>query len=102
MNEKAADSLQGVILDRRTSFTLTEVCRACGADRHFVLELVSEGVIEPTAESGAWRFPGDALLRARRARRLVEDLDINVAGVALVLELLEELDALRRRVGDRL
>jgi len=99
VKNKAADSLQGVVLDRRTSFTLSEVCRACSADRHFVLELVSEGVIEPVTEAGAWRFPGDALFRARRARRLIEDLDINVAGAALVIELLDELDTLRRLVG---
>lgn len=98
MTDKSADSLQGVVLDRRSSFTLTEVCRACSADRRFVLELVSEGVIEPVSGSGAWQFPGEALLRARRARRLADDLGINVAGVALALELLDELDSLRQLV----
>ena len=64
-----------------------------------MLELVSEGVIEPVGESAPWQFPGEALLRARRARRLVDDLGINLAGVALVLELLDELDKLRGLLG---
>jgi chaperone modulatory protein CbpM len=50
-----------------------------------------------------WRFSGTALRRARTALRLQRDLEINLPGVALALELLEEIDKLRRtlKVGDR-
>ncbi|MBT9477058.1 MAG: MerR family transcriptional regulator, partial [Polaromonas sp.] len=38
------------------------------------------------------------LQRARVALRLQTDLDVNLAGAALALELLDELDELRARV----
>jgi chaperone modulatory protein CbpM len=38
------------------------------------------------------------LQRARVALRLQNDLDVNLAGAALALELLDELDELRARV----
>ena len=43
-----------------------------------------------------WRFSGAQLRRARIALRLERDLGLNAAGVALVLELLEELEQFRR------
>ncbi len=39
-----------------------------------------------------WRFSGAALRRARLALRLERDLELNLAGVALALELMEELE----------
>ena len=39
-----------------------------------------------------------AMLRVARARRLTHDLELNTAGVALALELLEEIDQLRSRL----
>jgi chaperone modulatory protein CbpM len=41
------------------------------------------------------------LRRARLAVRLERDLEVNLAGVALALDLLEEIDRLRRALGSR-
>jgi len=49
-------------------------------------------------EAEQWRFAGTALRRARTALRLQRDLEINLPGVALALELMEELEALRREL----
>lgn len=90
--------LQGVIIDRHLRLTVEELCRACGASREVVVEMVEEGVIEPTARSGEeWIFHGETLLRARRALRLVRDLRVNWPGAALALDLLDEIDRLRTR-----
>jgi chaperone modulatory protein CbpM len=43
-----------------------------------------------------WRFSGRSLHRAQVARRLHEDLDVNLPGIALALDLLEEIERLRR------
>jgi chaperone modulatory protein CbpM len=70
-------------------------------ERHIV-ELVEEGVLSVIEiDTTEWRFSGAALRRARIALRLERDLGINAPGVALVLELLEELEQLRRerRIG---
>jgi chaperone modulatory protein CbpM len=69
-------------------------------DRAYIVELVEEGVLSVTAvEAEQWRFAGTALRRARTALRLQRDLEINLPGVALALELMEELDALRRELS---
>ncbi len=92
--------LTGVVLDEGAELTLSDLCRACSGSSTWVIELVEEGVLEPAgAERSSWRFSGTCLTRARLARRLQRDLDINVAGVALALELLEEIEVLRRRLS---
>jgi chaperone modulatory protein CbpM len=58
---------------------------------------VEEGVISVLEiDAAEWRFSGAQLRRARIALRLERDLGVNAAGVALALELLEELEQLRR------
>jgi len=80
------------------ALTLHDLCRFCQADETWVIELVEHGVLEPLGStSGNWRFVGTSIVRAKKARRLNRDLGINTAGVALVLDLLDERDALMRR-----
>lgn len=82
------------ILNESTVFTLSEICRSCGNDRHFVYALVQEGVIRPRgAHVHEWVFDGIALSRVRRAYRLHRDLHVNVPGIALVFDLLDRVDS---------
>ncbi|MCX8226052.1 MAG: hypothetical protein OTI35_08260 [Sulfitobacter sp.] len=82
------------------ALSLQDLCRFCQADETWVIELVEHGVLEPIgSKSGNWKFVGTSIVRARKARRLNRDLGINTAGVALVLDLLEERDALLRRLS---
>lgn len=91
--------LTGVILDEGYELTITEICRACGGSSEWVLELVEEGVLEPTErQREEWRFPASSLPRARTAMRLQRDLGVNLAGVALALDMLDEIDRLRTRL----
>jgi len=92
-------TLTGNLLDERAELSLKEISRACSTSTEWVIELVSEGVLEPVGrEQEQWRFSGTSLLRARAAMRLQHDLDINVAGVALALDLIEEIETLRERL----
>ena len=87
--------VHGVLLEGDLGLSLIELGRACGAGSHFLIELVDEGVLCPSGDDRqAWRFSGLALRRARRATRLVRDLVLSVAGVALVMDLLERIDTL--------
>lgn len=97
------------LLDERLRFTLHDMCRICGVHAEFLMDLVEEGVIAPQPPGrrrGArrapvrpveWHFDGFAVVRVQRAVRLQEDLGVNLPGVALALELLDELETLRRR-----
>lgn len=91
--------LSGCILEEETELTLPELCRACNVHAELIIEFVEEGVLEPAGnEPSAWVFKGGSLKRTRAALRLQHDLGVNLAGVALALQLLDELETLRMRM----
>ena len=88
-------SLSGDIFEDH-ALTIDELSRLCSVDRTTIVEFVQEGVLSVIEiNSTEWRFPGAALRRARTAMRRQRDLEINLPGVALALQLMEELDRLR-------
>jgi chaperone modulatory protein CbpM len=96
MNEKI---LSGDILDEQAELSLSDLCRACSSHAEWVIQLVEEGVLDPIGGTrNQWRFSAVCLQRARTARRLQQDLEINIAGVALALDLLDEIETLRTRL----
>ena len=91
------------IIEEQSGFTLEDLCRACATNMEsgseIIIELVEEGVLEPTGTSPAeWRFDGLSVRRARVALTLWRDLGVNTAGAALALQLIEELETLRSRI----
>lgn len=77
--------------------TLDELCRFCDADTAWVVDMVEHGALDPQGNVRAeWTFQAISIARARKARRLQRDFEVNAAGIALILDLLEERDALRR------
>ena len=89
----------GLILEEQTELSLADLCRACAAEAERIVELVNEGVLAPTGVAPDFLvFTGVHLHRARIALRLQNDLGVNLAGAALALELLDELDQLRARL----
>lgn len=100
MNKEILSLLSGEVLEEDLELTLAELCRACRLPEERIVEFVEEGVIEPSGgEPSNWYFAGISLRRVRCARRLQRDLGVNVAGAALALELLEELQRLRARLS---
>ena len=88
-----------MVPEELTELTLADVCRACEVQTEFIIELVEEGVLVPVGqEPEHWRFTYIHLRRARVASHLQRDLGLNLAGAALALELLEEIEALRARL----
>ena len=99
MNQGNLTLIQGSVVEEDVQLTLGELCQACRAEQELVLVWVFEGVLEPAGESPQeWRFSGDSLRRARLALSLSRDLEINPSGVALALDLLDEIAALRARL----
>ncbi len=94
--------LRGMLLDEQVFVSVTEICQACSTRTEWVVDLVEEGILEPFGKDPAdWHFPSNSISTARTARRLQRDLDINLAGVALALDLLAEVKALRSRLSDK-
>ena len=99
MSETIASFLQGQVVEEEIHLTLTELCQACGITETHVTEWVLEGVLEPVGrQPEEWRFGGSALRRTRIAMRLMRDLDVNPAGVAVVMDLLDEIDSLKAQL----
>jgi chaperone modulatory protein CbpM len=91
--------LEGEIVEDEVEFTFVELCRVSGASEEQLTMWISEGAFEPRgARPEEWRFSGAALRRVRTANRLARDLEINAAGIALALDLLDEIDALRAQL----
>ena len=98
----------GTVVDEERGIPLAQLCRACGLSVEAVAALVEEGILEPEGtRRGRWRFSADSIRRARTAVRLQRDLELNLAGVALALDLLDRVEELQARVrsvkgrGDR-
>jgi chaperone modulatory protein CbpM len=92
-------AVQGPVVEEEIHLTLVELCQACCAPEEHVVAWVVEGVLEPIGEAPPdWRFTGQSLRRSRLALWLTRDLEINPPGVALALDLLDEIAALQARL----
>jgi chaperone modulatory protein CbpM len=95
-------ALQGTLVDESTLISIEDLCRICAIERRHVVEFVEEGVLEVAAiDAEQWRFRGGALRRVRIAVRLQRDLELNLVGVALALDLMDEIQQLRREIRAR-
>lgn len=99
MTDSISVVFDAVIVEQDLAFSYSELCMACPGQDEQLLALVDEGVLQPQGGGPQdWVFQGDALLRARTAMRLQRDLNLGIEGAALVLDLLDEIDALRARL----
>lgn len=75
--------------------SLDELVSACGQERQWVIELIEENIIEYDVPEHE-QFTGYQLTTVRRASRLSRDFEASVPAIGLILELLDELEQLRR------
>ena len=102
MMTQRTDILTGIILEEEIHLSLRELCDACAVHAEFITELVNEGVIEPSGfDKSHWCFSGVSLHRIRAAKHLQRDLGVNLAGVALALDLLDEMQRLHTQLPKR-
>lgn len=88
------------LLDDSSALTLDEICRAIHADNDLIVQLVEYHIIEPkgTAQE-SWIFDHVDLKRARLARNFYYDLEVNLAGIGLLLDMLDRIDALESTIA---
>ncbi|MBK1648321.1 chaperone modulator CbpM [Rhabdochromatium marinum] len=91
--------IEGILLDEGTVVSVTELTEVCNLSVSQIKLMVGEGMLHPHGtQPEHWCFSGLEIQRARRALRLQQDLELNLAGAALALELLDEVEYLRNRV----
>jgi len=88
----------GVCLTEDHALELEAFAAACGTEVEFVRLLVDEGLVQPVALQPAWRFGGEELARVRRICRLQRDFEANLQSVAVMLDLLDEIERLRAQL----
>jgi chaperone modulatory protein CbpM len=85
------------IVDDTASLSMAELLACARIEFESLLQLVDAGVLSPDGSSvEQWWFRRRDLRRIRVAQRLIEDLEVNPAGVAVILDLIEERNALMR------
>ena len=99
MTKRNSPGVTSEIVESDATRTLEELCRSCNAEADWIAELVEYGVIEPTGRTRPeWQFASLSVVRIAKAKRLERDLHLNAPGVALALDLLEEIELLRARL----
>lgn len=84
-----------MIIDQDNSLTFDEICRAIHADNDLIIQLIEHHIIQPKGSSkNNWQFDHICLKRARLARNFYYDLEVNLAGIGLLIDMLEKIEAL--------
>ena len=99
MTNPPLPAFDAVVVEQTLSFSFSGLCQACSSSQTQLLALVDEGILQPHGQGPAdWVFQGSALRTARTALRLADGLQLGLAGTALVLDLLDEINSLRARL----
>jgi chaperone modulatory protein CbpM len=99
MTDKTSATIISEIIDTGATYTVEELCQSCNVEADWIVELVEHGVVEPIGPARSdWRFASISIVRVAKAKRLGRDLELSPSGLALVLELLDEIDELRSRL----
>jgi len=99
MIDRDSSVLTGEVFDEAIEITLSQLCEVCSVEHTLFSELVDEGILDPLSESsGEPRFRYTSVRITRTAMRLQDDLCVNLAGAALALDLLEQIEALTRQL----
>ena len=86
------------MLNDNIFYTTKAICRAYKLDTAMLDEMVSWGIAEPSGKNPEkWLFSHEDFVRIGRASRFNKELEINVPGAALALQLLEDIRNLRNQ-----
>lgn len=88
------------IINNENLLSFEEICRAIHAEDDLIIQLIEYHVIQPKGSSKKnWKFDDIALKRARLARNFYYDLEVNLAGVALLIDMLEKIETLEANIN---
>ena len=91
--------IEGSVVENEVHMSIVELSHASRTPEDMIMSWVTEGVLSPTGSSPQdWRFGGDSLRRAKTAAHLTHDLELNIPGVALALDLLDQIAELRAHI----
>ncbi len=86
----------GVLIEETISFK--EVCHKYNIPKELLIEMLEYGIFSSTTDLEHVHLNSSDLRRMESAFRLHRDLQINLPGVALALDLLDEIADLRKEL----
>ena len=87
------------VLSEDLRLALEDICEICGLTESKIRAYVEEGVVDVHGDDvKLWRFSEVSIVQFQKARRLEQDLRLNPAGVALVLDLMSQIDELKNQL----
>ena len=91
--------ITAVLMDENTTISLVEVCQTCHISEDVLIEMLEQGLFNQQGMAvNKIDFNLKMLSRIQTARRLQADLDINLPGIVLILDLLDELEQTRNEL----
>jgi len=92
--------LSGQLIESDNLLTLEELSRAVHTDVETLTLMVEYELIHPKGQlPDTWVFDAVCLKRARKACRLQKDLELNFSGVGVILDLLDEVELLKKKMN---
>jgi chaperone modulatory protein CbpM len=85
--------------DMVLSISLYELCQYQGLTEQLIIEVVDHGIAQPVAGNDVvdWVFDATGVHWLQKAVRLHDDLEIDWIAVAMVIDLLQQNEALKRQ-----
>jgi chaperone modulatory protein CbpM len=94
------EGLEGGVVVDEAMLTIDELARACACEPAWVAERIELGILEcHLAAGGEARFASAGLVRARRLLAIERRFDADPELAALAVDLIEEVQMLRRRLA---
>ena len=87
-----------VLIDEEERLDLPRFAQACGTTIAYVEEMILEGLVVPHGERPALDFGAVEIIRVRRALRLQRAFDASLPSVAVMLDLLDEIERLHTQM----
>lgn len=90
----------GILMDENNAISFIEVCEKYDISEALLEELIEHGLFtESELQIKKILFDAKKQIRIQSASRLHQDLGINTPGVVLALELLDEIETIRRELA---
>ena len=102
ITEMAVIRLRMVSPSNDAPYSLEELAQLGGVSPALVQRYFDEGLIDPVAGNTrtSWFFDDNALFELRRIQRLRRELGVNIAGVAVIHDLLRQIDELKTELEE--
>ena len=86
------DIITAIIIEETTPVYFDELCHTLHTEDTFITALIEYEILTPSGQSTKdWHFDSNNLKRAKTAVSFHQDLGVNLNGIALAFQLLDEM-----------